>query len=474
MKPFLEKLKSKYFNKRQVSVKDRIEAKRMFGEIISITWPAFIELTMSTLFGMVDMIMVGHLNHAAIAAVGLTNQPFMFLLAIFAAVNVGTTTIVAWSIGAHNPGKASIVAKQSLIINTILGVIISVAGVLLARPIILFMGAEADTIVDATVYFQIVAAGLAFQTISMGITAALRGAGETRIPMIYNIGSNLLNVFGNFVLIYGKLGFPRLGVVGAAISTSFSRLVACLLGIYVIYSGKAVISVKHTGYKPDKEITKQIFSIGIPSALEQFVIQGALIMFARAVSGLGTTVFAAHQIGLNISGLSFSPSTAFQVASTALVGQSLGAGDEEKAHKFADMTNHMAILVSCVMGLVFILFSHQLARLYTDEVHVTIMAGTVLKILAFAQPGQSTQLCLSGALRGAGDTMYPLYACLFSMWIFRVGLSYLFVYTFNWGLNGAWFALLIDQYIRAAIIYGRFRSGKWKNMKAAYENKTFS
>ncbi|NMA67429.1 MAG: MATE family efflux transporter [Clostridiaceae bacterium] len=438
----------------------------MRREIISVTWPAFIELIMSTLFGMVDMVMVGQISSASIAAVGLTNQPFMLLLAIFAAVNVGTTTIVAWNIGSGNSHKASMVTKQGLIINLFLGILLSIFGVFAAHPIVSFMGAEADTIKDATLYFQIVASGLVFQAITMCVTAALRGSGETRIPMYYNVGSNLLNVFGNYVLIYGKLGFPKLGVAGAAISTTFSRIIACLLAIYVIYSGKAKISIRHSGhYNLNTKIVRQIFSVGIPSALEQFVMQGALIMFARTVSGLGTTVFAAHQIGLNISGLTFSPSHAFGVAATTLVGQSLGANEEEKAQKYASLIYRMAIVAACIMGTVFILFSHQLASLYTDELIVATMAGTVLKILALSQPGQSVQLSLSGALRGAGDTMYPLYACIFSMWIFRVGLSYVFVNILKWGLNGAWIALSIDQYIRASIIFIRFRSGKWKYVK---------
>lgn len=445
---------------------NRAELKSMRREIIAVTWPAFIELLMSTLFGMVDMIMVGQLSPASIAAVGLTHQPFMLLLAVFAAVNVGTTTIVAWNIGSGNSNRASTVTKQGLSINLLLGILISIFGVLTANFVVTFMGAEADTIHDATIYFQIVAAGLVFQAVTMCITAALRGAGETHIPMYYNIGSNLLNVFGNYVLIFGKLGFPQMGVAGAALSTTFSRIIACLLAMYVIYSGKTKISIRRSGsFRPDRKIIGQIFSIGIPSALEQFVIQGALIMFARTVSALGTTVFAAHQIGLNISGLTFSPSQAFGVAATTLIGQSLGANDEEKAEKFASIIYRMAILVACLMGGVFLLFSHQLARLYTDELIVTAMAGTVLKILALAQPGQSVQLCLSGALRGAGDTLYPLYACIFSMWIFRVGLSYVFVNIFGWGLNGAWIALLIDQYIRAGIIFFRFRSGKWKYVK---------
>lgn len=435
-------------------------------EIVHITYPAFIEIVLSTLFGMIDMIMVGQLSSSAISAIGLTNQPFMLMLALFAAVNVGTTTLVAWNIGAGKPEKASSIARQIVVLNLIVGTIISIIGVIFAEDVVIFMGANEDTLKDATAYFRIVAGGLVFAALTMGITAALRGAGETRIPMFYNIGSNLFNVLGNYLLIYGKLGLPKMGVTGAALSTVISRILACLFGLYVLYTNKSVISVsRRTKFKFDFGIIRKVLSIGMPSALEQFVIQGGLTLFARTVSSLGTADFAAHQIGINISGLSFAPSMAFGVAATTLVGQSLGAGEKQKAKEYADIIHHMAIIVACAVGVLFLLFSHPLARLYNKETAVVALAGLVLKILALAQPGQSTQLTLAGALRGAGDTMYPLYASIFGIWIFRVFVAYVFVSIFNWGLVGAWVALVLDQYTRAGVVYLRYRSGKWMDRK---------
>lgn len=455
----------------KLGFKHKFEKNPMWREMFRITWPAFIELVMSTLFGMVDMVMVGRLSPAAIAAVGLTNQPFMLLSAIFAAVNIGGTTLVAWSIGAKDADKAKTVTRQIIVLNTMLGTALAACGVFFAESIVRFMGARPDTLDMARNYFQIVAAGMVFQGIIMGITACLRGAGETRIPMLYNVGSNLLNVFGNYILIFGKLGFPRLEVAGAALSTTLSRLVACLAALYVVYlSRHTKIRLTFRGdYRFDREVIKKVFSIGLPSAFEQFTLQSGLMLFAKIVSGLGTAGFAAHQIGLNISGLSFAPSMAFGVASTTLVGQSLGAGDPQKAEHYARFIRKVAVGFACLMGLCYILFSHSLARLYTADLAVAAIAGTVLKLLALAQPGQSTQLSLAGALRGAGDTMYPLYASMVGIWGFRVGATYLFVNVFGWGLNGAWIALVMDQYIRSTIIYLRFQSGKWKTIKARVE-----
>ena len=456
-----------FLSKRMRTEENEDISDHMRGRILSIAGPAFVELVMSTLFGMIDMIMVGNLSPAAIASVGLTNQPFMLLLAVFAAVNVGTTTLVAWNIGAGNTQKASSVTRQIIVLNIVLGIIMSAVGVFFSRPVVLFMGAKADTVKDATMYFQIVASGLVFQALTMGITASLRGAGETKLPMLYNIGSNLLNVFGNYVLIYGKFGFPQLGVTGAAISTTLSRILACSMGLYIIFSNKSCISISLKGkYRPDPAIIKQVFSIGIPAALEQFVLQSGLMIFARTVSNLGTAEFAAHQIGLNINGLTFAPSMAFGVAATTLVGQSLGANDERIAQKYANVIHHIAVAVACFVGLCFILFSHPLARLYTKELNVANMAGTVLKIMALALPGLSTQLSLAGALRGAGDTKFPLYASAFGIWGVRVFLAIIFVNVFHWGLIGAWVALLLDQYTRATIVFFRYRSGKWKHIKS--------
>ncbi len=440
----------------------------MGQEMLGITWPAFIELVMSTLFGIVDMIMVGRLGPAAIAAVGFTNQPFMLLLAIFAAVNIGGTALVAWSVGGNNLNKAKAVTRQIVLMNLVLGSIIGVFGIAASGPIVRFMGAGPDTMGMAMAYFQVVASGLIFQALVMGITACLRGLGQTRIPMAYNVGSNLLNVFGNYVLIYGKWGFPCWGVTGAAVSTTLARLMACLAALYVVYFMRGVelnLSFKDN-YRLDWSIIKKVFAIGLPSALEQFVLQSGLMLFAKIVSGLGTAGFAAHQIGLSISGLSFSPSQAFGVAATTLVGQSLGAGDTAKAERYARFIKKVAMCTASIIGLIFILFSHSLARLYTSDLIVAAMAGTVLKILALAQPGQSTQLTLAGALRGAGDTMYPLYASILGIWVFRVGATYLFVNGLGWGLVGAWIALVLDQYIRSIVIHFRFYSGKWKYIKA--------
>lgn len=436
-----------------------------FSGIGRITWPAFVELVLSALFGMVDLIMLGRTPDSAVAisAVGLTNNPMNLFLGVFVAVNIGTTTAVAWQTGAGHPEKARDIARHSLILNLLIGFLTASAGYLFAEEIVLFMGADALTLQPATIYMQIVAAGLLPQALNLSVTASMRGVGLTRLPMMYNLFSNALNVVGNYILIYGKFGFPAMGVQGAAISTSLSRLIGCVLAVAILFGHENPIRLHiRDSFRFSLATIRHILKIGTPAAMEQFVLQTGFVLFARTVSGLGTDVFAAHQISMSICGMTFSPSQAFSVASTTLVGQNMGAGRPEQAQRKAEAVHLLALACAGAVGLVFILFSHQLASLYTTDATVARMAATCLKIIALAQPGQSTQLSLAGALRGAGDTKYPLYASIAGVWVFRVVAATLIVRVFQWGLYGAWVAIVLDQTARAAVVYARYRTGLWK------------
>ncbi len=454
------------------------EKQGLYKRIYEITWPAFVELVMSTMFGMVDMMMLGQYSAASVAAVGLTNQPNMLLMACFSAVNVGATTLIAWGVGAGDTKSARSATRQTLLVNVTLGILISILGIWAARPVVVFMaagGIDQETMEVGVNYFQIIAAGLLFQEINMAVTAALRGSGETRVPMLYNIAANLINVLGNYLLIYGKWGLPRLGAEGAALSTTISRFFGCAMALYVVMSRRSQTHVIHVSlrdsWKPDFKVMGQMLKIGAPATFEQFILQSGFMLFARTVSSLGTTIFAAHQIGLNINSLAFSPANAFGVAATTLVGQSIGAGDLEQAKMQSKVIGHLSMIVNCFVGVLFLLIPQVFARLYTSDQEVIGMCCLCLRMIAIAQPGMSQQLSLAGALRGAGDTLFPMLASVSGVWVFRVIVCYLMVNVFHLGLFGAWLTMVMDQYLRAAIIVLRHRSDKWLTYKQRSQEK---
>lgn len=432
--------------------------------VILIMLPAMVELVLSQLFTMVDTIMLGQsdISAVAIAAVGLTNNPLNLTRSILISLNVGTTAGVAWAIGAKEERSAQQIARNALMLCAAIGLVVFTVVYTGAGAIVRFMGAGPDTYDYARSYLRVVALGLLPQSLTFAITASLRGVGLTRLPMMYNLSANLLNVFGNYVLIYGKLGFPQLGVLGAGISTMLSQYVACIAALFVIFcSHTAVRLTLRGGWRPRRKWMERILSVGVTSMLEQLIMQVGFIIFARQVSGLGTAVFAAHQIGLSVNGLTWMPGQAFGVAATTLVGQSLGAGEKDKARDFIRMIHRMSMCVAVLLAVFFLTSSQVVVRLYTNDVQVAALSAGVLKLIALGMPGICTQIPVAAGLRGARDTKFPLYASMAGIWIFRVILAKPFIYTWGWGLTGAWMTIVLDQTTRAAVVYARFKTDRW-------------
>ncbi len=435
-------------------------------DVLHLAWPAVVEQLLVQVFSMVDMIMVGGVGPAAIAAVGLTNQPIFLAMAAFMALNVGTTALVARFIGAGEIAEANTAARQSLLIIAALGVVATATLYFYAEPIVLFMGAEPDAVGYAVDYLRTIAYGFIPQTIGMCVTAMLRGAGDTRTPMRYNLISNGVNVVANYLLINGHFGFPRLEVYGAGLATSFGRLVGMFMALYAISNGKSVLRISlKDKFAPRFDLINRIVKVGAPAMLEQVIMRFGMISYTRVVSGLGTMVYAAHQIGMNIMGLSFSPGMGFGMAATSLVGRSLGRKRPDWAETYGWETRRVGNMVAAFMGVIFFFGGGLLASMYTDDPLVIKSAADVLKIIALVQTLQSTQFILAGALRGAGDTRWPLISTLVGVVFVRVSLAKLFVNVLGWALMGAWLATAIDQATRSAFIYFRYKSGHWKATK---------
>ena len=428
--------------------------------------PTLAEMFLVSLTGMADMIQVGRLGPAAITCVGLTNQPMMLLQSVFQALNIGTTAMVARFIGMGKSKEASDTLKQTFYVTILLGVIVSLFAGSFGSIILKFMGAEPDVIAVGTPYFQVVGYGFIFSAVAMAMASALRGAGDTRTPMTVNMVANVVNIVFNAILIWGLFGFPKWGVFGAGVATTFSRAVAAVWFLVIAVKGEKTLKLNlKERYMPDMQILGRIYQIGFPAALEQLVLRTGNLLFAKVVSALGTVTFAAHQVAMNILSLTFMPGQAFATASTTLVGQYLGAKRPDDAERCANTSRNMAMIIGVFMAFVFVFFGKYIAWLYTGDMAVVLVSALVLKIYAFAQPAQSTQFVLAGGLRGAGDTTYPLYSTAAGMWVGRVFLGWFFVNVTHLGLAGAWLGMAIDQFLRAILIYLRFQTGKWKNIK---------
>ncbi len=443
----------------------------MRRSIWRLALPAMIEFGLMMLVQVIDMIQVGSLGAWAISATGLAAQPTMLIFSVFSALVVGTTALVARAVGAGDRDYACRVTRQSFVIVLVLGVVVTAIGILASGSIIKLMGAEADTIGPGTTYMKIIFAGTVFTVGNMVLAASLRGAGDMITPMISNLAANAVNLFGNWVLINGKLGFPRLEVAGAALATSFSRLVAFAITFDAVYRRRnKFISISfHDSYKFEPELVRNVLDIGVPAAIEQLVMRSGALLFARMIAGFGTLMFAAHQIAMNLESLTLVPVMAFQMATTTLVGQSLGAQKLEISEKVTQQAMLMSVSLMTVIAILFFSFGHLAIDVFVDDPEVIAIGARAVKMLALSLPITGVYFVLAGALRGAGDTKHAMYVSTIGVWGVRLLVGYLLANVLGLSLIGAWTAVVLDMLVRMMLAFARFHSGQWKEVIDAAE-----
>lgn len=442
--------------------------KELITNAVRMAWPAILESFLVALVGMIDTVMVSSLGAYAIAAVGLTTQPKFIGLAVFLSLNVAISAIVARRKGENNRVSANRALVQALMITVGLTILVTTLCLVFADPVIHLAGSAADTHDSAVTYFKIIMGAMCFNTISLVINAAQRGAGNTKIAMRTNVVSNLVNLVFNYLLIGGNFGFPALGVAGAAIATVLGSMVACGMSIYSVLHHDQFLSLRSVNRKDfrfDKLTMTSITKIGSSTLAEQIFLRIGFLLYSLVVAKLGTTEFAAHQIGMNFMSISFSFGDGLSVAAVALVGQSLGAKRKDMAKIYGSICQRLGLAFATVLCSIFILCGRYFFMLYTGEQVILDYGAQIMVILAFVVFLQISQVIFSGCLRGGGDTIFTAFVSLVSVAIIRPGAGWLFCYPLGLGLIGAWIGLFVDQAMRFCLTYFRFKSGKWLNMR---------
>ncbi len=457
---------------------DGVKSKELYQDIIRIAWPSFVELLLTQLASMVDLMMVGsmggeahpEIGAQALSAVGLTTQPKFLLMGAFVAMNTGVTALVARYKGQNDKEKANLVVRQGLMLTFILTIILSILGTVFARPMVIFMGSTEEIVTTwATQYLQIQMIGFLTMALTSTITASLRAVGDSKTCMIYNLIANVVNVVFNWLFIYGNCGFPELGVAGASLATVLGQFVAFIIAFVVLLRGNGFLKLEFKlGFMPDKTVLGNVVNIGIPAMIEQLLMRAGMIIFAKTVASLGTTSYATHQVCMNIQALSFMTGQAFAVSATTLMGQSLGKRRTDMAQAYCSRTRTVGFSFSLVLAAVFVFFGGAIVGLYNSDPQIIDMGGKIMLFVAFLQPFQSSQFIIAGGLRGAGDTKATAMFTFITVLLVRPIVAIVMV-KLNFGLYGAWFAMACDQVLRSALVLGRYQSGKWKTIKLKSE-----
>ena len=453
-----------------VKEKDRVGAlptsKEAYKTTFRLAWPSMTESVLVCLTGAVDTMMVGTLSPQAISAVGITNQPKFILLALIFSLNVGITAVIARRKGEDNQEGANRCFKQTLIVASILAILLFLIGNAIAEPLLRFAGAKADIIADAVLYFRIIMVGIFFNSLGLAINAAQRGVGNTRISMTTNLTANIVNVIFNYFLINGVWIFPKWGVAGAAVATVLGNFVAFVMAVCSVIPKNRYISLfSKAKWSFDKLTMQSVTKVSSSACAEQVAMRVGFFLYAKIVADLGTIPFATHQVCMSIMSISFGFGDGFGVASATLVGQSLGAKRADMARMYASICQRMALIVSTVLFAAFIIWRREIVGLFSTDATIISQGSMIMIIMAFTTHAQTSQVIITGALRGAGDALHVALTSLLSIAIVRPILSWMLCYPVGWGLYGAWIGVMLDQFTRLGINWSHFKKGKWTKIK---------
>ncbi len=442
--------------------------------VLRLALPAVGEQVLNTLVGLSDTFLVGHMSAAAaaqlgyssaaaLAGVGLANQLIWLVTVFFMAVSIGSMALISRFKGAGDMPSANRVLRQSLLVGLVMGGAAMLAGFFLAGPALRMLGADAEVLPRGMTFLQICSSTFLPAALLFIGMAAFRGAGDTRTPLYVMLGVNVVNVLISWLLINGNLGAPTLGVAGSAIGAAVARGGGGLVLIGLLLRGRSGLKLA-PDLRPDWDMLRRITRIGAPSGGEQLVFQGALLIFVRFVIGLGTFTYAAHNVVISIESLSFLPGFGYATAASALVGQALGAGRPDEAEANAYEALRQGSLMMTVLGVIMFLFPHQLIGLFVADPAVVETGVGAMRLAGLVQPLLALNFIMSGGLRGAGDTRWPLISKLISTWGVRLPVVMLLL-SLGMGLTGVWIAMTCDFAVQAALALWRFRTGKWKTMR---------
>ncbi len=444
-------------------------SKETYKRALKIALPAIIESFFITFVGLVDSLMVSSISSYAVAAVGLTTQPKFIGLALFMALGVSTSAIVARRYGEGRKKEANATLMTALLFTFIMGIIISIIFVFGADTIIRLCGSSANTHDDAVAYLQIIMGAMIFNCLQIVINSAQRGAGNTRITMTTNVTSNLVNVVFNYLLIGGNFGFPALGVKGAAIATVLGTVVSCAMSVCSLIKKDRFVSLIYVikeKIRPTIEAFKVIIRFGYSIFFEQILLRIGFAATAIMAADMGDDSMAAHQVAMNVMGICFSFGDGLQTAAVALIGKSLGEQLYDRAKEYGKACQRLGAIISVVLSISLFLLANPLMSLFFPnkenivEIGVSIMRLQIVIVLF-----QVSTVIYMGCLRGAGDNLYTASMCAVSVTIIRTLVSYICAYAFSFGIFGVWLGVLADQVTRFFAGAIRFKQGKWVKIK---------
>ncbi|NLV22508.1 MAG: MATE family efflux transporter [Syntrophomonadaceae bacterium] len=426
--------------------------------IMRTALPAMLEMILYMLIGIVDVAVVGRLGAVPLAAVSLGAEIFFEIILFLGAMGIGSAVLTAQARGAGKIHEAEQIAGQTVLLGVLMGSISGILGFFGADFIVGLFKVEPMVHALAVRYVEITFTIAPLAVLYVMLSSLYRGWGRTDIPMYVAVVVNIINCVGCYVLVYGKLGLPALGVAGSALATAIAHMVGCLIIFTILVRGGGGLKLHwETVKRLQRQVLKKIFSLGTPSFMEQFFNNLSIMIAVYLIVFTGTVSYAAHQVGVIVESISYMPGFGIAIAATTLVGQSVGARDKERLLQSTRGTIEFGLLFMGFFALLFALVPFQIAGLFTKDANITAIAGVLIRIAALEQLTIALSMVLGGILKGSGDTRTPMVITVLATWVYRIPMLYLVIVVLEQPIQIAWLVFISDWLLRSIAFYLAYR-----------------
>ena len=430
-------------------------------QLTALAGPIFVETLLVMMLGAVDTFMLSRHSDNSVAAVGVVNQLMNLVFLLFEVISLGTSILCSQYIGAGQRDKVVQVVGTSLLFNFFFGILVSIALLFLAEDMLILMGLRPDLMADGLPYMQIVGGFAFLQALSLSLSASLRSADKAKYPMYVAMVVNVLNIIGNYTLIFGKFGMPALGVEGAAISTSFCRFVSVII-LFVILFKKHIPSFPKELFTPFPWVElKNLLKIGIPSAGEHMSYSLSQIVITYFINIISNQALATRSYVTNIVMFTFIFALSIAQGGAILIGHLVGMKKIQAAYTIGKRIMRMGATMSVSLALLTALFGKQILSLLTSDPWIIATGASILWVEVLLEHGRALNFFGVNALRSTGDIYFPVNVGIIVMWTVQVIGSYVLGISMGWGLIAMWAVFALDENIRGLIFVHRWNSFKW-------------
>jgi putative MATE family efflux protein len=443
-------------------VKHDLTAGSVDRAFLLLSVPMVLEMVMESIFALVDVFFVSRLGAEAVATVGMTESMLTFIQTLPMGLSIGATALVARRIGEKDPERAASAAMQSLWLGLLLALPVAVGGILFARPLLSALGASPWVVEHGAAYTRVMLGSTLVLTLLFLISAILRGAGDAATSMRALWLANALNIVLAPCLIFGVGPLPELGVLGAAVATTFGRSVGVLYQLHGLVRGRGRLAIQRRHLRLEPGTLLALLRLSGSALLQSLLIMSSWLVLMRLVSSFGSAAMAGYTIAMRILLFAQQPSWGMSHAAGTLVGQSLGARDPERAERAAWRASFHTVVLLGAMALGFLVFAEPLVRAFTSEAEVVLHATRCLRIVSCSMVFYAFGTVLPHAFNGAGDTTTPTLINLLCAWALQLPLAYILSRTLGLGPSGVFLAIALGYCALGTLSAVFFRRGRWK------------